>query len=104
MRGAKQSKQRRVRVVDLKTLSDAAEGGPWAYRPNEFDDWGLIRGGQRPDDTIGQCWPPVASAKPLWRDYDFDAHRAAKSDPMEPNGRFIVELVNAYREGRLVER
>lgn len=22
---------------------------------------------------------------------------------MEPNGRFIVELVNAYREGRLVE-
>jgi hypothetical protein len=55
MRGAKQSKQRRVRVVDLKTLSDAAEGGPWAYRPNEFDDWGLIRGGQRPDDTIGQC-------------------------------------------------
>ena len=28
---------------------------------------------------------------------------AADTDPMEVNGRFIVELVNAYREGRLVE-
>jgi hypothetical protein len=90
-------------MPDLKALSDAAEAGPWAYRPNEFDDWGLIRGGQRPDDAIGQCWPPVANAKPLWGDYDFDAHRSAKTDPMEANGRFIVELVNAYREGRLVD-
>lgn len=91
-------------MADLKALSDAAEAGPWAYRPNRLDDWGLIRGGQRPDDHIGQCWPPVASSRALWGYDDFDAHRAAGTDPMEPNGRFIVELVNAYREGRLVEK
>lgn len=92
-----------TRKPDLKKLSDAAESGPWAYRPNKFDDWGMIRGGQRPDDAVGQCWPPVASAKPLWDDCDFDAHRTANTDPMEPNGRFIVELVNAYREERIID-
>ena len=90
-------------MVDLMALSDAAEAGPWAYRPNKNDDWGLIRGGQRPDDAIGQCWPPVANTKPLWGDYDFATHRSAETDPMEANGRFIVELVNAYREGRVID-
>lgn len=89
-------------MADLKGLSEAAEPGPWEYRPREHDDWGLIRGGV---DVFGDGGggPPVAVSRPVWHDYDFDAHRRAGTDPMERNGRFIVELVNAYREGRLVE-
>lgn len=89
-------------MADLKALSEAAEPGPWEYRPREYDDWGLIRG-SREVFGDGDGGPPVASAKPRWHDYDFDAHRQAGTDPMEANGRFIVELVNAYRDGRLVE-
>lgn len=88
---------------DLKTLSDAAASGPWVYRPSEYDDWGSIRGALNVDDDIGVHRPPVARSSPLWGDYDFDVHRKDGTDPMEANGRFIVELVNAYREGRLVE-
>lgn len=88
---------------DLKELSDAATVGPWSYRPHKYDDWGLIRGGEMPSDHIGPVHPPVASARPVGLGCDFDAARAAGVDPMEPNGRFIVELVNAYRDGRLIE-
>lgn len=88
----------------LKTLSDCAEAGPWEYRPREHDDWGIIRGSAKIFDD-GGAGPPVAVSKPVWSEggYDFDAHRSAGTDPMEANGRFIVELVNAYRDGRLVE-
>ena len=90
------------RVSDeLKRLSDAAAKGPWHYRPREHDDWGLIRGDEAVFDDE-ESGPPVASAKPIWGDYDFDAHRAAGTDPMAANGRFITELVNAYRAGDLV--
>lgn len=86
----------------LEALSSAATSGTWSYRPLKYDDWGCIRGGRLDDDEIGACWPIVAQAKPLWKDYDFDAHRAEKTDPCEANGRFIVELVNAYRDGLIV--
>lgn len=86
----------------LDDLSKAATPGEWSYRPLKYDDWGTIRGGRLEDDEIGACWPLVAMSKPLWKDYDFDAHRRAKTDPMEANGRFIVALVNAYRAGELV--
>ena len=91
-------------MADLKSLSDAASPGPWLYRPDKYDDWGTIRGGEIESKHIGPIHPPVARAGAHWDQLDnFDAHREAGTDPMEPNGRFIVELVNAYREGRLVE-
>lgn len=86
----------------LEALNAAATSGPWVYRPLKYDDWGTIRGGRLDDDDIGACWPPVAMSKPLWKDYDFDAHRANGSDPCKANGEFIVALVNAYRDGLLV--
>lgn len=91
-------------MTDLKKLSAAATPGPWSYRPDKHDDWGMIRGGKMPNDHIGPVHPPVASARPVGLDYDLDEHRWAGTDPMEPNGLFIVELVNAYREGRLIEK
>ena len=91
-------------MANLKALSDAACEGPWLYRPDKYDDWGIIRGGVVQSEHIGPIHPAVARSNAAWGQLDnFDAHRAAGTDPMEPNGRFIVELVNAYREGRLVE-
>lgn len=92
-------------MADLKALSDAACHGPWLYRPEEHDDWGTIRGGEIESEHLGKINPPVARSRSAWDQLQkFDAHRAAKTDPMEPNSRFIVELVNAYRDGRLVEK
>lgn len=88
---------------DLKTLSDAAAKGPWQYRPYKFDDWGMIRGGAIDTDFIGTINPPVAVSSAVWGDRDYDQHRSAGTDPMRANGEFIVAVVNAYREGRLVE-
>lgn len=91
-------------MVDLKSLSDLADRGPWQYRPDPYDDWGMIRGREIRDAELGPVRPPVARSNATWSELDnFDLYRANNTDPMEPNGRFIVELVNAYREGRLVE-
>lgn len=91
-------------MSNLKKLSDAATAGPWKYRPDRHDDWGVIRGGEIQDGKFGPLKPPVARAAPLWHDpKDFDEHRSAGTDPMKDNGIFITELVNAYREGRLIE-
>lgn len=89
----------------LKELSDAASPGPWLYRPDRYDDWGMIRGGEIQSEHIGPIHPPVARSNAQWNELDsFDKHRKAGTDPMAPNGKFIVELVNAYRDGRLVEK
>jgi hypothetical protein len=91
-------------MMDLKALSDAACAGPWLYRPDQHDDWGTIRGAEIEINNIGPINPPVAKSNAAWDQLDnFDAHRMAKTDPMEPNGRFIVDLVNAYRAGDLVD-
>lgn len=89
---------------ELRKLSEAACPGPWHYCMDDYDDWGMIRGAETPDEHLGSVNPPVAKTNPLWNDYDYDSHRAAGTDPMEPNGRFIVALVNAYRSGHLVEK
>ena len=91
-------------MSDLEILSNAAAPGPWAYRPEKHDDWGTIRGGMI-KTCIGDIRPPVAVSNPprVDNNYDYEAHRKAGTDPMEANGRFIVELVNAYREGKLID-
>lgn len=47
---------------DIEERANAASGGPWANRPNDFDDWGLVRGA----DGM-----PVASCAPEARIGDF---------------------------------
>jgi len=55
--------------------------GPWEYRPNKYDDWGVVRSA----DGL-----PVAQAC-VGRWYkDFDAHRVNKTDPGEANARLIA--------------
>ena len=69
----------------LRELAEKATQGPLRYRPLEYDDWGYIRG---PDDAV------FATAR-AGQDVDYPAHREARTDPYEPNGRLIVEALNA---------
>jgi len=56
--------------------------GPWAYRPEQFDDWGVVR--------AGRYW--ICQAKdPERLDEDLlNECRRAKTDPWEANARLIA--------------
>ena len=32
-----------MKTQDIQALLDGATPGPWAYRPEDFDDWGVVR-------------------------------------------------------------
>ena len=81
-----------VDIEALRQLLERATAGPWAYRPQEHDDWGFIRTTRATEDG----WHPVvARANDVSVHEDHDAHRAAKTDPAEGNARLIVAAVNA---------
>lgn len=61
---------------------------PWAYRPNEHDDWGWIR------DADGNLAATARDGR-VWSE-DFDRYREAKTDPYEPNAAFICKAVNNH--------
>lgn len=72
-------------------MTDISKATPLAYRPLEYDDWGVIR---RADGRLfararSDAYLSVADA---------DAHRAAGTDPYEAIGRLIVKAVNERDE------
>jgi hypothetical protein len=79
----------------LEGLLERASALPSAYRPQEFDDWGVIRGPDT-DSTIGPYKPVVATARDgKTGDIDLDEHRRNKTDPYGPNAELIVAAVNS---------
>lgn len=85
---------------ELERLSKAATQGVWRYRPDEHDDWGIVKSPVLSDGfacVLAQFRDPDAlDNETLAR------HRETKTDPWEANARFVVTLVNAYRTGQLV--
>lgn len=74
---------------ELKRLAAAATPGPWAYRSQEFDDWGVVRGPLREDGHrfhLAKVTAPYASQEQM------QAHREAKTDPYETNARYIAAV------------
>ena len=80
-------------IERLKGLAEKATARPWAVRPQEYDDWGLIRG-----PSIGEYRPIVARAAAggYPTDEELSEHRRNKTDPYGPNAALITELVNAF--------
>lgn len=82
----------------LRALDEAATPGPWAYRPDEFDDWGVVKAPpQRPDGfeydlsfVLAQFRDPAAT-DPITQ----HEHRAAKTDPWKGNAELVTFLRNA---------
>lgn len=65
--------------------------GPWAYRPREFDDWGLVRGG--PDGF------PVAQARAgrMMIDGEDNEHRRKGTDPYGANAHLIAAAPDLFK-------
>lgn len=74
--------------AEIRARVDAANTGPWLYRPAENDDWGLVR--MAPDSTFGFPGCVVANARSGDDVIDCDGCRTSKTDPYERNGRFIA--------------
>jgi hypothetical protein len=60
--------------------------GPYRYRPQEFDDWGVIRDGR--GFVVGTSRNPDAR--------DMSGHRAAVTDPFEGNGHLFASAPALY--------
>ena len=81
----------------LEALAEKATKGPWAYRPGEYDDWGLIKAPPcRPEGfeydlrfSLAQFRDPQAIS-----DEVLSQHREAGTDPWRGNAELVVELVN----------
>lgn len=81
----------------LKDLLAKATPGPWAYRPEMYDDWGFIRGPEV-EMPYGPGYPIVAMSREGYMPNahaGHDEHRRNGTDPYRPNGELIVEAVNA---------
>lgn len=76
---------------ELRELYEGAHL-PWAYRPQEHDDWGFIRTTIASD--AGWC-PVVAVSREIEGGKSHSEHRRDKTDPYEPLGKLIVAAVNA---------
>jgi len=63
---------------------------PWAYRPNEYDDWGTVR------DRDGLV--VVRASLGAYTTDELDAHRRAKTDPTEKTCLALIRAFNNHDE------
>ena len=70
-------------IAAMRADADAGTPGPWAYRPLELDDWGIIRGS---DDLV------VAQASACREAGNLNSFRESGADPTEANARNIARV------------
>lgn len=81
----------------LRDLHEAATPGDWAYRPDPFDDWGIVKSPpDRPEGFEYDLRCVLAQFRdPRRLDDDVLAeHRSAKTDPWQANAELVVYLRN----------
>ena len=62
---------------------------PWSVRPQELDDWGIIRGSNGHLACIAR--------QPVYNDDEsLNEHRKNKTDPSHANAALIVRAVNSF--------
>jgi len=74
-------------------MGEATRNLPLSYRPEEYDDWGVIR--FAPDDE-GRARYVLKVQLPTYDEAVLDQHRRNGTDPCEEFGRKVVTAVNAH--------
>ena len=88
-------------IARLRELDAAATPGPWAYRPDEYDDWGVVKSPREPVEgfpdglrcVLAQFRDPKALDEEA-----LNEHRRAKTDPWQGNAELVTFLRNAVPE------
>lgn len=86
---------------ELRQLADNASEGPWAYRPDKYDDWGFVRGPEREADWVDYPIRPLvlqARHSDLQDDELLSECRKNKTDPWGADAKLIVWLRNHIPE------
>lgn len=87
-------------IDELERLLAAATPGEWAYRPDEYDDWGIVKSAPR---EVGNYDPPFIMRGVIGQFRDPDArdedtlkeHRRNGTDPWYANASLIVAARNS---------
>ena len=70
--------------------------GPWSYRSEPHDDWGIVRAGR---------WVICQARDPdVYTEEQLAAHRRAKTDPWEANARLIAAAPDLQEALQIVRR
>lgn len=73
--------------VDRQVENGAHTPGPWAYRPFEHDDWGIVRMAVRDDTGFHRV---ICQANYVAHPSDLVEHRQNGTDPAEADARLIA--------------
>ena len=82
-------------MIDAAKLDEIEKGlegvteGPWAYRPELFDDWGIVR--SAPDEE-GRKRIVAAVRMPYVTTAEANAHRNAGTDPWQKSAAHIARM------------
>lgn len=77
------------RLAEIRAGLEGVPAGPWAYRPAEHDDWGVVR--YRADDG-DRWWHLLQARAPYTDEEDLSAHRHARTDPWGALAKHISRL------------
>jgi hypothetical protein len=65
-----------------------ATPGPWRYRPDEYDDWGIVKG----SDNFVICQARVRASEE-----ELSTHRKNGTDPFAANAHLIAAAPTLYQ-------
>lgn len=72
---------------ELREGLEGVPGGPWSYRPKEFDDWGCVRG---PSDANGLSTFVFHVRSGFPSEAELNEHRRLRTDPWEAFARHLA--------------
>lgn len=80
----------------LKALEAKATPGPWAYRPERYDDWGYIRAPRLVTEPgLPGCFVAVCREGRTYTSEELDDCRRNGVDPCGDNAKLIAAARNA---------
>lgn len=87
-----------MEVERVRALYAAATEEPWAYRPDEYDDWGIVNSPRKPVEGFeeGQrCWLTQFRHPEALDEEALNSHRRAKTDPWQGDAKLVTFLRNS---------